>query len=238
MKYINLLLAIIFINPIIGFAQNCEPLSACDPFQASFYGGIRIAPSVIHSSTAIFSEILELPDITSSTHSKKSKVFGSAGLQFGYLYRCMSNPLVIAPEIFLTYNPSSTRHKIGDEPYSFKTKTSFTVGGNVRIGVLLINNLFLYGFAGITHSAFRFHVHDDTNDTHNASQSKYGTAPIYGLGCEYEFQNTNRIRLEFGYSHYNPIKFSTISHDKLTYHSLRLKPKIYSINFIYSIPFN
>lgn len=235
MKYLSLL-SLFFIYPIVGFAQNNDSFSPCEPFQSGFYSGVRVGPSFLHSKSRLFSEFLPDPE-TTPFHQNISSSFGSIGLQFGYLYRFNCSPLILAPEAFFSYNPSSINQQVQGEPYSHKLKTNFSFGANVRFGTLLTDNLFLYGFIGVTSSHFRFEVNENAINEKITNQTKYTPALTYGVGLEHELKNTHRIRIDAGCSDYKRINFSALSYDRFHLFTATIKPKVYSINFMYSIPF-
>lgn len=255
------LFASLFFNLTLCFGAHNKTISKkCDPFQNGFYGGIRGGLSTFHSKSELHSQIAnhepddfeglseadleelsENPDPELSPyHSKLKQTRGSIGLHIGYFYRLPYEncPLIFSPEIFFIHHPLSVHTKLTDkgELFNYITKTTCSFGSNLRIGILAMPNLFVYGFTGIACSPFKFKVYDDENQQ-CTKQTRYKPAFTFGVGIEHEMVNTHRIGLELGASCYSKVSFNTSSHDDFFSHSLRIKPKIYAATVKYSVPF-
>lgn len=257
--------ALLFLNPLYNFGGENRKAAKCEAFQTGFYAGISggvsnfRSNSELHSreivpqgelsnglSTESYTQILEEEGLekltaleTSNYHSKLRKTRGSFDLHMGYLYHLPYEncPFVFSPEILFTYHPLSIHTKLKDEPFRYTTKTTYSFGGNLRMGIVTVHNLFLYGFTGITCSPFKFKVHDDTEHRQCAKKTKFKPGFTYGVGIEHELVNAHRVRLELGISCYSKIEFHTTSHDDFWSHALRIKPRIYTTSVMYSVPF-
>lgn len=253
MKYsIIFTILVLSLNPILSFGmQNRDIIAKYEPFQNGSYGGIRSGLSMFLTNSTLHSQTIEPPDPFAHSssfefhpedapyHSKVRRTRGSFGLHMGYLYHLPYEncPFVFSPEILFTYHPLSIHTKLKDEPFRYTTKTTYSFGGNLRMGIVTVHNLFLYGFTGITCSPFKFKVHDDTEHRQCAKKTKFKPGFTYGVGIEHELANAHRVRLELGISCYSKIEFHTTSHDAFWSHALRIKPRIYTASVMYSVPF-
>lgn len=207
-----------------------------EKFQSGFYAGLRAGVSEFRTHNEINGQLIfdDSPAVYNTTIHKK---ISNGGLHFGYLYRYNQCPFILAPEIFITYNPSSSNASIINEPFDFNVKTRFSLGANLRAGALLLDNLLLYGLIGVTGTSFVFESRDNTVNQKMGNDVKFASALTYGAGIEHEFITNNRIRLEFTYSDYKKINFAVVSNDRQAFYLNTIKPKIYTISLMYSIKF-
>lgn len=235
-KWILHSILLLSLFPSAGFANSNTQQKESNSFTDGFYGGGRAGVFRLNGKSVIKESFPQVEGPVSD-HSHDAHTFGSIGVHVGYLYNYGCSGFALAPEVLIEYNTTSIKQEFESDSYQYKTTMPLTLGANLRGGMIVQDNIFIYGLIGAKVSQFTFKVNDVTTNKSIARTHAFSPAMVYGAGIEFEMENCHRLRFEYTYSHYKKVHLSTFSHDGNSQHSSKLRPKVSSVSLIYSIPF-